>query len=178
MKGTGKKCLISFFYFWFVLCSLQSTQKRIGIIKITKPLSASIYIYIHATRLFSISIVNMFSFCVHCKQKKPRIKKKVRGFTKPSLGSREVPQKNGPDRFSRFDVYWIQTDRQTDNCKVYIQKVHVRVVEESEETASCSDLKKQLQIMQSMHAADHACCTSCAHNMQIYIAHCTLHTIA
>jgi len=31
---------------------------------------------------------------------------------KPSLGSREVPQKFGPDRFSRFDVYWIQTNRQ------------------------------------------------------------------
>ena len=30
---------------------------------------------------------------------------------KPSLGSLE---KFGPDRFSRFDVYWIQTDRQTD----------------------------------------------------------------
>ena len=23
-------------------------------------------------------------------------------------------KKIGPDRFSRFDVYWIQTDRQTD----------------------------------------------------------------
>ena len=32
----------------------------------------------------------------------------------PSLGSREIPQKFGPDRFSRFDVYWIQTDKQTD----------------------------------------------------------------
>jgi len=33
---------------------------------------------------------------------------------KPSLWSRDVPQKFGPDRFSRFDVYWTQTDRQTD----------------------------------------------------------------
>ena len=32
---------------------------------------------------------------------------------KPSLVSREVTQKFKPDRFSRFDVYWIQTDRQT-----------------------------------------------------------------
>ena len=32
---------------------------------------------------------------------------------KPSLGSREIPQKFGPDRFSRFDVYWIQTNKQT-----------------------------------------------------------------
>ena len=26
----------------------------------------------------------------------------------------------GPDRFSRFDVYWIQTDKQTDKPNVYI----------------------------------------------------------
>ena len=32
---------------------------------------------------------------------------------KPSLWSRDVPQKIGPDRFSRFDVYWIQTNKQT-----------------------------------------------------------------
>ena len=32
----------------------------------------------------------------------------------PSLGSREVPQQILPDRFSRFDVYWIQTDKQSD----------------------------------------------------------------
>ena len=31
---------------------------------------------------------------------------------KPSLGSREIPQ-FGPDRLSRFDVYCIQTNRQT-----------------------------------------------------------------
>ena len=33
-------------------------------------------------------------------------------------------KKCGPDRFSRFDVYWIQTDRQTDkqtdNPNLYI----------------------------------------------------------
>ena len=33
---------------------------------------------------------------------------------KPSLWSRDVPQKFGSDRFSRFDVYWIQTNKQTD----------------------------------------------------------------
>ena len=31
---------------------------------------------------------------------------------KPSLESLDVPQKFGPDRFSRFDVYRIQTDSQ------------------------------------------------------------------
>ena len=30
-----------------------------------------------------------------------------------SLGSCEVPNKFWPDRFSRFDVYWIQTNRKT-----------------------------------------------------------------
>ena len=43
---------------------------------------------------------------------------------KPFLGSRDVPQKFGPDRFSRFDVYWIQTNRQlpgqTDKINLYI----------------------------------------------------------
>ena len=37
---------------------------------------------------------------------------------KPSLGSCEVPQKFGPDRFSRFVVYRIRKDKQT--SKVYI----------------------------------------------------------
>ena len=30
-----------------------------------------------------------------------------------SLGSCEAHTKLGPDQFSRFDVYWFQTDRQT-----------------------------------------------------------------
>ena len=32
---------------------------------------------------------------------------------KPSLGSHEVQHQIGPDRFSRFDVNWTQTDTQT-----------------------------------------------------------------
>ena len=43
---------------------------------------------------------------------------------KPSLRSRKVPQKLGPDRCSHFDAYWIQTgrkiDRQTDKQSLYI----------------------------------------------------------
>ena len=33
---------------------------------------------------------------------------------------RMFPQKFGPDRFSRFDVYWIQTNKQTDKLNLYI----------------------------------------------------------
>ena len=29
-------------------------------------------------------------------------------------------KKFGPDRFSRFDVYWIQTNKQTDKSNLYI----------------------------------------------------------
>ena len=29
-------------------------------------------------------------------------------------------KKFGPDRFSRFDVYWIQTNRQTDKPNLYL----------------------------------------------------------
>ena len=38
---------------------------------------------------------------------------------KSSLKTFEVPQKNGPDRFSRFDVYGIQSNRQTDKQSIY-----------------------------------------------------------
>ena len=31
-------------------------------------------------------------------------------------------KKFGPDRFSRFDVYWIQTDRQTDKPNLYVEE--------------------------------------------------------
>ena len=41
---------------------------------------------------------------------------------KPSLGSREIPQKIGPDRVSRFDVYWIQTDKQTNKQAKFIYR--------------------------------------------------------
>ena len=33
-------------------------------------------------------------------------------------------KKFGPDRFSRFDVYWIQTNKQTDKTNLYIE-VHL-----------------------------------------------------
>ena len=35
---------------------------------------------------------------------------------KPSLGHVRFHTKSGPNRFSRFDVYWIQTDRQAQGC--------------------------------------------------------------
>ena len=31
-------------------------------------------------------------------------------------------KKFGPDRFSLFDVYWIQTDKQTDQPNLYIEE--------------------------------------------------------
>ena len=41
-------------------------------------------------------------------------------------------KKFGPDRFSRFDVYWIQTDKQTnkqtDKPNLYIDVRYVRYV--------------------------------------------------
>ena len=40
-------------------------------------------------------------------------------------------KKFGPDRFSRFDVYWIQTDRQTDKQtdkpNLYIEEEEVQM---------------------------------------------------
>ena len=68
-----------------------------------------------------------------------RIKKNIRGFSKfnenliyleaifeiliihkPSLGSHGVTQKIWADRFSRFDLYWIQINRLTDKPNLYI----------------------------------------------------------
>ena len=41
-------------------------------------------------------------------------------------------KKIGPDRFSRFDVYWIQTDkqtdRQTDKPNLYIDLDNLRIL--------------------------------------------------
>ena len=50
---------------------------------------------------------------------------------KPSLGSRDVPHKIWAVQFSRFDVYWIQTDRQTDKQSIYIDgaRKSVRTIE-------------------------------------------------
>ena len=41
---------------------------------------------------------------------------------KPSLESLDVPKKFGPDRFSRFDVYWIQTNKQTNRQAKFIYR--------------------------------------------------------
>ena len=49
---------------------------------------------------------------------------------KPSLGSREVPQKFGPDRYSRFDVFFgykqknRQTNKQTDKLNLNIALIN------------------------------------------------------
>ena len=42
---------------------------------------------------------------------------------KPSLGSHEVTQqKFGPDQFSRFDVYWIQTNKHPDTQAKFLYR--------------------------------------------------------
>ena len=43
---------------------------------------------------------------------------------KPSLGSCEVP-KFWSDQLSRFDVYWIQTNKQTDKQSIYFYFIHM-----------------------------------------------------
>ena len=68
---------------------------------------------------------------------------------KPSLGSCEVPQKCGPDRFSRFDVYLIQTDKQTNRhpSQIYIQmNVSLYILCNFHAGASCS-LHETLQFV-------------------------------
>ena len=43
---------------------------------------------------------------------------------KPSLGHVRFCGKFRPDRFSRFDVYWIQTDKQTDRQAKFIYRLY------------------------------------------------------
>jgi len=88
------------------------------------------------------------SFCLHFKtkkkkilrifKKKSRISKNLNFFTKLktfethffkflsfinlTCGHVMSHKKFGPDRFSRFDVYWIQTDKQTDSQAKFIYR--------------------------------------------------------
>ena len=43
---------------------------------------------------------------------------------KPSLGSQEVPQKNWPDQFHPFGVYWIQTNTHPNRQAKYIYSIN------------------------------------------------------
>ena len=88
-----------------------------------------------------------FSICIHYKTKTNFIKK-CRGYSeiefckrlifensivnKPSLGSPRVPQKILTKRFSRFDVFWIQTDRQTNRqgkylCRLFVEDTRMKI---------------------------------------------------
>ena len=84
----------------------------------------------------------MFSLCLRCKTKTNKIfggcyKKnfvdlqnfqnpnfvrgkfwKIRSSIKLSLGYVRSQTKFGPDRFSRFDVYWIQTNKHPDKQRI------------------------------------------------------------
>ena len=48
-----------------------------------------------------------------------------------SLGHMRSHTKCGPDRFCRFDVYWIKTDRQADThtIKVFIDKKKLNLLQ-------------------------------------------------
>ena len=48
---------------------------------------------------------------------------KIRSFINLPWGHVMSHKKFGPDRFSRFDVYWIQTNKQTDKPNLYIDKI-------------------------------------------------------
>ena len=57
----------------------------------------------------------------------------VRGkSTNLHWGHARSPNKFGPNRFSRFDVYWIQTDRQPDRqakylCRLYVEDTRMKI---------------------------------------------------
>ena len=59
--------------------------------------------------------------------------------------------KFGPDRFSRFDVYWIQTDRQTDKPNLYIDKNYLGTISEPRKL-NCLELSRQLCLNQRNQA--------------------------
>ena len=46
-------------------------------------------------------------------------------FNKPSLGSVRSHAKFGPDRFSRFDVYWVQTNKQSNKKQTGKQSIYI-----------------------------------------------------
>ena len=41
-----------------------------------------------------------------------------------SMGSSRSHKKFGPDRFNRFDVYWIQKNEQTDKQSILIEDIY------------------------------------------------------
>jgi len=51
-------------------------------------------------------------------------------------------KKFGPDGFSRFDVYWIQTDKQTDKPNLYIDKVSQGYYSNHREVSQVTILRK------------------------------------
>ena len=97
--------------------------------------------YLNCEHVLSVYILKQRrkKFCGFKKKKNSRIFKNLNLFTKLKtlkthflkfLSFINLPcghvmshKKFGPDRFSRFDVYWVQTDKQTDRqtSQIYIQ---------------------------------------------------------
>ena len=63
-------------------------------------------------------------------------------------------KKFGPDRFSRFDVYWIQTDRhtnrQTDKRNLHIEAYHICKYLEMSESQQCTLKTFILSVMEDI----------------------------
>ena len=83
----------------------------------------------YSRRLGCFALIFYFN-CGHCLQTKFRGFYNKKGFSKFSIiefcyrQSRDFPQKFGLDRFSRFDGYWIQTNRQSDRqAKSFILEI-------------------------------------------------------
>ena len=67
-------------------------------------------------RIFKTKFADFQEFNFFLQNQKPL--KKILSFINLPYGrSRDIPQKFGPDRFSRFDVYWMQ-----DNPNLYIDE--------------------------------------------------------
>ena len=72
---------------------------------------------LHAS--FTVNNFSFYHFQIGELKKKIQLFSPTLMFHKLSLGSYEVPcTKFGPDRVSRFDVYWIQTNKQTDKQRI------------------------------------------------------------
>ena len=62
-------------------------------------------------------------------------------------------KKFGPDRFCRFDVYWIQTNRQTDKPNLYIDIVMIQDYKQDQDQV----LRLKLKFLRNYQAKINKC---------------------